>query len=54
MGKPLKQMLGERGAAKARRVLFSEYQKYLIDCLKSKKEAKQFEEWFQGLQEKGE
>lgn len=32
--KTLKQILGKRGAQKARRILQSEYQKYLIGCLK--------------------
>jgi len=44
--KTLNQMLGKRGAQKARRVLTSEYQKYLISCLKSgERNAMQFEEW---------
>jgi len=33
MKKTLEQILGKRGARKARRILESEYQKYLIGCL---------------------
>lgn len=48
--KTLAQMLGKRGAAKARRILQSEYQKYLIGCLKSgNRNAMQFEEWVKEL-----
>lgn len=44
--KTLNQILGKRGAQKARRVLQSEYQKYLVNCLKSgDRNAMQFEEW---------
>lgn len=44
--KTLEQILGKRGAVKARRILVSEYQKYLIGCLKSgDRNAMQFEEW---------
>lgn len=49
MEKTLKQILGKRGAAKARRILYSEYQKYLVACLKSGAKAKQFEEWIKEL-----
>ena len=47
--KTLEQILGKRGAQKARRILHSEYQKYLVSCLKSSEEAMQFEEWFKSL-----
>ena len=48
--KTLKQMLGSRGAQKARRILKSEYQKYIIDCLKSNdRNAMQFEEWIKSI-----
>ena len=48
--KTLNQILGKRGAQKAHRILLSEYQKYLIDCLKSgDRNAMQFEEWFKSL-----
>jgi len=48
--KTLKQILGKRGAQKARRILTNEYQKYLISCLKSgERNAMQFEEWVKSL-----
>ena len=48
--KTLNQILGKRGVQKARRILQSEYQKYLIDCLKSgDRNAMQFEEWIKSL-----
>jgi len=48
--KTLNQVLGKRGAAKARRILVSEYQKYLIGCLSSgDRNAMQFEEWVKSL-----
>lgn len=43
--KTLKQMLGKKGGAKAMRILISEYQKYLVGCLKSDIPAVVFEQW---------
>lgn len=51
--KTLEQILGKRGAQKARRILKSEYQKYLIICLKSgDRNAMQFEDWIKNLAKK--
>lgn len=50
MKKTLKQLLGKKGAQKARRILLSEYQKYLVSRLKSgDRNAMQFEEWVKSL-----
>jgi len=51
--KTLKHILGTRRAQKARRIVKSEYQKYLINCLKSgDRNAMQFEDWIKNLAKK--
>jgi len=48
--KTLKQILGARGARKAQRILESEYQKYLVNCLRTgDRNAMQFEEWIKDI-----
>lgn len=44
--------LGKKGKAKVKRILISEYQKYIINCLRTGEKALLFESWLKELGKK--